>query len=306
MDRRISSSKQEIANQTEGGQGRDEPTVSNDMMELLRSCFRLEDQPLRIQNGSEFPESAPIYLVHPGAGMCFEYYRIGPLNRAIYAIQDPRMFSDAKEDWSCIEDMAEHYATIVLTSLPNPPSCGIILGGYSFGGVVAFEMARLLFERSDCPVRGVVLIDSPPPLNHIPLARGTIQAAMADKHVHAANKRPSEAAKFHEAIGALAVRNNLRRAVLLGQYRPRREGLMPRVVLLRSSDGFKAVGHALPENKWLHDRRDVKTSSGAWERLVGVKIKVFDIPGDHFTPFEPDHIVGTSQAIYEACGILDD
>ena len=280
--------------------------MSKDMLELLHDCLKLEEQPIRIQNGSKFPESVPIYLVHPGAGMCFEYYRIGPLNRAVHAIQDPRMFSDAKDDWSCIEDMAEHYAAVVSRSRPSCPSRGIILGGYSFGGVVAFEMARLLSERGDCLVRGVVLIDSPPPLDHIPLARVTVQAAMKAKHAHAAKTRPREAARFHEAIGALAVRNNLRRAALLGQYRPRRTGAMPRVVLLRSSQGFEAAGYALPENKWLHDRRDVRTSSGAWEQLLGAKVKVLDIPGDHFTPFEPGHISGTSRAIHEACGILDD
>ncbi|KAK2611577.1 hypothetical protein N8I77_004910 [Diaporthe amygdali] len=305
-DTTISSSKNRTANRNEVEQSVQEPEVSNEMMELLRNCLRLEKQPMRIQNGLEFLESAPMYLVHPGAGMCFEYYRIGPLNRAVHAIQDPRMFSGLEEDWSCIQDMTEHYATIVSKSRPSSPSRGIILGGYSFGGVVAFEMARLLSERGDCLVRGVVLIDSPPPLDHLPLARETIQAAMAAKHVHTAKTRPPEAARFHEAVSALAVRNNLRRAALLGQYRPRREGVMPRVVLLRSTEGFKAPGHALPDNKWLHDRTDVKTSSGAWEELVGAKVKVIDIPGDHFTPFEPGHIDGTSQAIYEACEMLED
>lgn len=275
------------------------------MMELIRRCVRLEDQPMQVQNGSRFPESAPLYLVHPGAGMCFEYCRIGPLNRAVLAIQDPRMLSDAEKDWSRIEDMAEHYATLVSRSRPSCHGRGIILGGYSFGGVVAFEMARLLTERGDCLVRGVVLIDSPPPLNHLPLARETVQAAMAVKHLDGARTRTREAAKFHEAIGVLAVRNNMRRAAMLGQYRPRREGELPRVVLLRSSEGFRAAGYALPENKWLHDRRDVQTSSGAWEELVRAKIKVIDIPGDHFTPFELGHIDGTSQAIYEACEMLD-
>lgn len=280
--------------------------MSDEMIQLLRNCLRLEKQPLRIQNGSEFPESAPIYLVHPGAGMCFEYYRIGPLNRAVHAIQDPRMFSGLEEDWSAIEDMAEHYATIVSKSLPSCPSRGIILGGYSFGGVVAFEMARRLSERGECLVRGVVLIDSPPPFDHVPLARETVQAAMAAKHVHTAKNRPPEAARFNEAVGTLAVRNNLRRAALLGQYRPKREGAMPRVVLLRSTEGFRAPGYALPENKWLHDRTEVKTSSRAWEDLVRAKIKVIDIPGNHFTPFEPDHIVGTSRTLYEACEMLED
>lgn len=275
------------------------------MMELLRKCLRVENQPMRIQNAPKFSESAPIYLIHPGAGMCFEYYRIAPLNRAVHAIQDPRMFSGPQEDWSCIEDMAEHYATIVSRSQPTFPSRGIILGGYSFGGVVAFEMARLLSERGDCLVRGVVLIDAPPALDHVPLARETVQAAMVAKHVHAAKTRPPEAAAFHEAVGAIAVRNNLRRAALLGLYRPRREGAMPRAVLLRSTEGFRAAGYMLPENKWLHDRTDPKTSSGAWEALVGAKIKVIDIPGDHFTPFEPCHIDGTSQAIYDACEMLE-
>ncbi|KAK7705242.1 hypothetical protein SLS64_008078 [Diaporthe eres] len=306
-ERKTSSSRSRTSSENEDGHDREEPQISNDMVKLLRSCLRPEEQPMaRVQNGSKFPDSAPFYLIHPGAGMCFEYHRIGPLDRDVHAIQDPRIFSDAKEDWSCIEEMAQHYAAIVSKSRPSYPSRGIILGGYSFGGIVAFEMARLLSERGDCLVRGVVLIDAPPPLNHIPLARDTVQAAMAAKHVRPDKTRPPEAARFHEAIGALAVRNNLRRAALLGQYQPRREGPMPRVVLLRSSEGFRAAGHSLPENKWLHDRRDVKTSSEAWEQLMGAKVKVIDIPGDHFTPFEPGHIDGTSQAIYDACDMLDD
>lgn len=305
MDTSISRSTHRTANLSEGEHSVEETEVSTEMMELLRNSLSLENQPMRIQKGSDFLESAPIYLVHPGAGMCFEYYRIALLDRAVHAIQDPRMFSSHEEDWSSIEDMAEHYATIVSRSQPSSPSRGIILGGYSFGGVVAFEMARLLSERGDCLVRGVVLIDAPPPLDHVPLARETVQAAMEAKHVHAAKTRPPEAVRFHEAVGTLAVRNNLRRAAMLGRYRPRREGVMPRVVLLRSAEGFRAAGYALPENKWLHDRTDPKTSSGAWEELVGAKIKVIDIPGDHFTPFEPRHIEGTSQAVYEACEMLE-
>lgn len=295
-----------MSSENEDSRDREEPQIPNAMVKLLRSCLRPEEQLMRVQNGSKFPDSAPLYLIHPGAGMCFEYHRIGPLDREVHAIQDPRMFSDAKDDWSCIDEMAQHYAAIVSKSRPSYPSRGIVLGGYSFGGAVAFEMARLLSERGDCLVRGVVLIDAPPPLNHSPLARDTVEAAMAVKHVQTAKTRSPEAARFHEAIGALAVRNNLRRAALLGKYLPRREGAMPRVVLLRSSEGFKATACGMPENKWLHDRRDVKTSSGPWEQLVGAEVKVIDIPGDHFTPFEPGNVDGTSQAIYDACDMLDD
>src|SRR6266481_8723975 len=47
--------------------------------------------------------------------------------------------------------------------------------GWSFGGIIAFEVARYLLKL-DVPVKGVVLIDSPSPLNHVPLSDALIDS----------------------------------------------------------------------------------------------------------------------------------
>nr|WP_180277746.1 thioesterase domain-containing protein [Nostoc sp. 'Peltigera malacea cyanobiont' DB3992] len=55
-----------------------------------------------------------------------------------------------------IEDMATHYIQEIQTLQPNGP---YFLGGYSFGGVVAFEMARQLQEQGE-QVGILVMLDT--------------------------------------------------------------------------------------------------------------------------------------------------
>jgi pimeloyl-ACP methyl ester carboxylesterase len=53
--------------------------------------------------------------------------------------------------------MARVYIELVRTVLPRGP---LLLGGWSFGGIVAIEMALQLAAQSDLTVLGIVLIDS--------------------------------------------------------------------------------------------------------------------------------------------------
>ncbi|WP_458627025.1 non-ribosomal peptide synthetase [Winogradskyella sp. PC D3.3] len=55
-----------------------------------------------------------------------------------------------------IEDMAAHYISEITKSNPNGP---YVLAGYSFGGVIAFEMARQLLAQNK-KVDKVILLDS--------------------------------------------------------------------------------------------------------------------------------------------------
>lgn len=238
--------------------------------------------------------------------MCHEYQRINALDRAVFAVSDPRMFSDRHDDWESISQMAKHYSdTIQRHHEHTSGSKEMILGGYSFGGVVAFEIARFLSQRGT-NVLGVILIDAPPAFDHIPISRETVELAMQAKHGDDARSRSARVAEFEAAIGRLAIRNNLRRAALLGRYRPSPNGWMPPLVLLRSTEGFNAGGKRLPSNPWLHDRRDPETCVGSWEQLIKRPVPVLDIPGDHFNPFEPGHIDGTSEALRQACEMMDE
>jgi thioesterase domain-containing protein len=101
---------------------------------------------------------APFIFVHPLGGMVFCYAplarRLGR-KRPFLALQSPGL--ERGEGMSrSIEEMADGYAESVRRVRPTGP---YLLGGWSFGGVVAFEMARRLAENGH-GVPLLALIDS--------------------------------------------------------------------------------------------------------------------------------------------------
>ncbi|KXT12258.1 hypothetical protein AC579_2039 [Pseudocercospora musae] len=287
---------------------REEPQLPPGIMELLYQRLGGREQPEQIQKCPSSLMSTPLYLFAPGAGMTFHYTRMGPLGCDVHTVQDPCLLVDLEDDWPSIQEAARNYATMIRKhAMSNASSSdGIILGGWSFGGIIAFETACCLASQSDVSVRGVILIDAPPPFGHQPIAKKTIEAAMAFTQKQNTRPRPKAVKDFEDAVALLTIRNNLRRAALLGQYAPTWRRPMPKVILLRSSEGLHIPGATnLPQNKWLHDRSDPSVSIAAWQELLGEKIDVIDIPGDHFHPFEPENVKGTTAAIKRACEILD-
>jgi amino acid adenylation domain-containing protein len=109
-------------------------------------------------NGSK----SPFFCIH-GAGGGVLYYRpladrLGP-NQPFYGLQAEWVDGD-EPTYTCIEDMAADYVREVLTVQPVGP---YRLGGYSFGGNVAYEMAQQLQAQGKC-VESLVLIDTTPNL----------------------------------------------------------------------------------------------------------------------------------------------
>ena len=112
--------------------------------------------PKLLQSGP--PGQVPLVLIHDGGGTCVQYCRLPRLGRPVWAIQHPRRA--AKESWKGgIPEMARVYLELVRTVIPKGP---LLLGGWSFGGVVAIEMALQLAaqQQSNLTVLGCVLIDS--------------------------------------------------------------------------------------------------------------------------------------------------
>ncbi|KAF2210496.1 hypothetical protein CERZMDRAFT_45538 [Cercospora zeae-maydis SCOH1-5] len=282
-----------------------ESALTKDMLELLQRRLGHVESPNQIQWDESSSESPPIYLIHPGAGICLHYNRLDPLHRDVYTIQDGRLLADVKDDWSSIEEVAQSYATMIAKHSSDFGHQSVIVAGWSFGGIIAFEAARKLQGNNrSTNTLGVVMIDPPQPKDHKPISRETIEVAM-DATLKLSKPRSKAAADFEAAVGALTIRNNLRRAALLSKYRPSAKGPLPRLILLRSSKGLDLGVEGLPENEWLHDRSDPSICTRAWEDLVGGSIDVLDIPGDHFTPFEKENIDGTADGIREACRMLE-
>jgi amino acid adenylation domain-containing protein len=90
----------------------------------------------------------PIFFVHVGSGevMCYlDLVRHLGRNQPFYGLQDPNLYSDSVVEMS-LEKRAALYLDAVRSEQPRGP---YFLGGWSFGGLTAFEMARQLRARGE-------------------------------------------------------------------------------------------------------------------------------------------------------------
>jgi thioesterase domain-containing protein/acyl carrier protein len=88
----------------------------------------------------------PLFLVHPAGGHVFPYVHLAQFlgsDQPCYGLQ-ARGLEDGQAPHTRIEDMAAHYIQALQTVQPRGP---YLLGGWSMGGVVAFEMAQQLHAQ---------------------------------------------------------------------------------------------------------------------------------------------------------------
>jgi amino acid adenylation domain-containing protein len=96
-----------------------------------------------IQSGGSKP---PLFLVHPAGGHVFPYVHLAQLlgpDQPCYGLQ-ARGLEEGQDPHTRIEDMAAWYIQALQTVQSTGP---YLLGGWSMGGVVAFEMAQQLHAQ---------------------------------------------------------------------------------------------------------------------------------------------------------------
>ncbi len=103
----------------------------------------------------------PLFLVHgAGGGMFWGYVNLARYlggDQPVYGFKSRGL--DGQEEFASIPEMAAHYIAELHAVQPQGP---YYLGGYCFGGNVAFEMARQLEARGD-KVAVVALLNCAPP-----------------------------------------------------------------------------------------------------------------------------------------------
>ncbi|CAG0937556.1 partial fengycin family lipopeptide synthetase D, partial [Thermoflexales bacterium] len=138
-------------------------TVESLAMTLRRQNLqiKLRSSLVPMQKGN--PNKRPLFFVHPGSGSVLCYMNLirhlGPA-QPFYGLQSPGL-DDQQSLLASVEAMARHYIDLLRSVQPEGP---YLLGGWSMGGVVAFEMARQL-QAQNQPVALLTLIDSYPPSN---------------------------------------------------------------------------------------------------------------------------------------------
>lgn len=150
---------------------------------------------------------------------------------------------------------------------------------------MAFEAARQLLSKG-FEVKGLVLIDSPSPVNHKPLPKEIITSITISNR---SDGQPQEG-KHNAALEEEFQRN----ASLLERYGadPSAMTRMPglKTIMLRSQDVMNTESLVGLRYDWLSNQNNRDASIAAWENLVCGHIKVLPIPGNHFEAFSPANV----------------
>ena len=122
------------------------PTIA-ELATIIRTGEIPEWSPLvLLKSGNS--NKVPLFCIHPIGGNLFDYHALSKqLNhqRPIYGLQ-PRGIDGKQPPIDRIEDMASYFIQAIQTIQPQGP---YFIVGYSFGGIVAFDLARQLTEQGE-------------------------------------------------------------------------------------------------------------------------------------------------------------
>ncbi|RYC60407.1 hypothetical protein CHU98_g5811 [Xylaria longipes] len=245
-----------------------------------------------IQRQSHGPQKCKAYLFHDGSGHCNFYSRILNMNRSITGIFSPDLSADIER----LEDLASLY--IKRTKIGEEQE--VILGGWSFGGVLAFEVARQL-QSLGRPVKGLILIDSPPPIDHKAIPPEVISHIVS-------NKTASETTYVTESSKQAREKIKQRfqyHAMLLQNYHPKPQTDNPPCVILKCSRSMDTAMLCNVTYPWISDDSFRERSVRQWEQLMGGNIPVLDVACNHFQVFDADYVGDVSQKLVLACEMLE-
>ncbi len=257
---------------------------------------------VKLQGGSR----RPFFCVHPIGGNVFCYVllarALGP-EQPFYGLQVPDLSSAPAETLDTIEGMSRRYIEAMRGVQPTGP---YRLGGWSMGGVVAFEIARQL-RRANEEVEFVAMLDAPAPGDHRragDLDRSSILAGFARDLTGALLPVPVEEFRqldherqlahlltWAKETGALPASESLdrlaglfamfeRNLAALGRYEP---GPYPgRIDLFRASDTA------------------ARNPDPGWTDLAHGGVAIHEVPGDHYSIVRrPEFLAGRLKIFLE-------
>jgi cytochrome P450/thioesterase domain-containing protein len=224
--------------------------------------------------------------------------------RPFYGVRAPG-YDGVEEPLDTVEELAARYLESVRLVQPYGP---YLLGGHSFGGVVAYEMGRQLRVAGE-EVTRIVLLDTYVPvpgqplppvddaaaieelmtMNRLAFASGGPAGVEIDPTL-AISEQKERLGRFLGANGSLPVEEHIGNMLRVYQanieanvkYQPPPSDL--RVTLIKATSGFPPV---MKPHRNTALRLD--DPANGWEYVDLGELTVVAIPGDHFTMFvEPN------------------
>ncbi|MEQ1838920.1 MAG: amino acid adenylation domain-containing protein, partial [Verrucomicrobiales bacterium] len=281
--------------------------VIESRIEKNSSCREIAETTVLLQpKGGKLP----IFGVHGGEGGVFFYRdlaeRLAP-DRPFYAFEAASLTNGEPVVQESVEETAARYVGELLKIQPQGP---FHLCGYSFGGLVAFEMACQL-ERSGAKVAFLGLVDTENPAVQFPLL------SLAERVSTNWNAPHREAEGNLKRVGHLGKRFG---TGLGFRMKLEAERIIARSLSTATNTGWlrkiqvrecyeRAMLQYLPSQfsgnltlfKALEDHDKVKLDPDyGWERVVGGKVNLIEVPGCHITVFHQKNIEAFARAFQAA------
>ena len=235
---------------------------------------------LQVKDGAEKP---PILIAHglSGTVQIQKLARNIRTDHPVYGIQAKGI--DGKDQpLDRVEDMAAFYLDALEEQFPDD---AYILIGYSFGGLIALEMAQRLQEKGKCVARLVLVDTYPHPRFMSPFPRMRLFLRRMRIHVHNMRQMPaSEAWSYFLA----AVKRRLGLVKAFHESDPPRGADQESVLIRVNQKAYLAYTRYQPRF-YRGTIKFVKTAkktffpahpATVWKRLA-VKLEVEAVPGDH-------------------------
>uniref|UniRef100_V5EPC7 Polyketide synthase n=1 Tax=Kalmanozyma brasiliensis (strain GHG001) TaxID=1365824 RepID=V5EPC7_KALBG len=260
-------------------------------------------KPVLLRQGSDPSCSTPLFLLPDGSGMSTVYQNFHAIDRPVYSLNSPYL-ADATTWTGGIAPIAQHYLASMQLVQPIGPW---LVGGWSFGGMVAFEIARLL-ATSNGPasdrVAGLFLLDSPCPILYPPLPMSIVDwiftapevkdiapPALSDKLVKHFKATVDSLVGWKPSPVELGDKNKIPKTWYIVANHP-----LPGKIA-----DIKEVNETV---KWLfRPNRAEKSGADGWQQLLPVgTIGVSPIAeANHFTLVREPAVGSVAQCLQEAC-----
>jgi thioesterase domain-containing protein len=250
----------------------------------------------------------PLYIAH-GAGMNVLIYKSLSNNldadQPVYGLQ-AKGLNGIDEPWDTVEDMAADYVAAITAANPAGPYA---LAGYSFGGIIAYEMARQLLAAGR-EVKFLGVFDTyaeqsdyydPWLMKHY--RRATYFLKNAGYKIWLMRQRPMEIIRLRlqtmrRTLVAKFTHITDEQYELLNGH-PRRLGvvreLAQRNYRLTPQHVQVHVFRCAERLYYLQDAVHL-----GWQKVATGGVRVHDMPGNHFTMFSQPHDAACARVLQAA------
>ncbi|KAJ3011665.1 hypothetical protein HKX48_006711, partial [Thoreauomyces humboldtii] len=223
------------------------------------------------------PAADTLFLVHAVEGLALPFFALrGHVSGNIIAINSPEFYSAAAEKQPTVSDMADFYCKRILERQPIGP---YRIGGYSFGGLVALEIAHRLRSRRQ-KVALVVLIDS---VNHEFGDDEVTSVAQVAEQVDAVIGNTIKERTIPDYMLRSLRAEIAHNLTLMGTHAS--QSTSEPVVLLRASE-TSSLG-------------EDKGARNGWDSTL-TNLTMIDVPGHHWSIFTPEHAPALGKALQSA------